>query len=171
MTTETATRVGTYEAMFLVSQAAAAQFGQVVEHINELLAKAGAEIIAFGKWDERRLAYEIDKQKRGIYFLVYFACPTDQITRLERDAQISEQILRLMVTTADHLTEEEMKVHDRRDELATEAKLRAEQAVEEDQSSGKVRVGRPELEEPPAPEAPSAETPVAETSGEPAQGS
>jgi len=28
------------------------------------------------KWDERRLAYEIKKQKRGLYILCYFKAPT-----------------------------------------------------------------------------------------------
>jgi small subunit ribosomal protein S6 len=85
MTTETMARTGTYEGMFLVSQAAAAQFGDTLNHINELFGRANATVVAMKKWDDRRLAYEIDKQKRGVYILAYFTCPTDMVARLERD--------------------------------------------------------------------------------------
>ena len=126
MTTAQDTRVGTYEAMFLASQAAAADFSGLVEHINHLFERASADVIAMKKWDERRLAFEIDKQKRGIYILAYFTCPTDQVTQLERDATISEKIMRLMVIKADHLTDEEIAAHDDRQGLSDEANLKAE---------------------------------------------
>jgi small subunit ribosomal protein S6 len=149
MTTETMARTGTYEGMFLVSQAAAAQFGDTLNHINELFGRANATVVAMKKWDDRRLAYEIDKQKRGVYILAYFTCPTDMVARLERDAQISSKILRLLVIKADHLTDEEIAAHDERRALADEAKLRAERAeTEEDESSGRVRLGAPEQQAP-----------------------
>lgn len=151
MTTETKTRTGVYEGMFLVSQAAAAQFGDTLAHINELFGRANATVVAMKKWDDRRLAYEIDKQKRGVYILSYFTCPTDMVARLERDAQISSKILRLMVIRADHLTDEEIAAHDERTALADEAKMRAERAeTEDDETSGRVRLGAPEQAAAPA---------------------
>lgn len=154
MTAETETRVGVYEAMFLANQAAAASFGDLIAHINNLFERAGAEVVAMKKWDERRLAYEIDKQKRGVYILAYFTCPTDMVAHLERDVQISDQILRVLVTSAEHLTEEEIKANDDRTGLDSEAKLRAEQGdAQESEGSSKVRLGAPEVK----PAAPAAE--------------
>ena len=149
MSTETQTRTGVYEAMFLANQAAAASFGDLVAHINNLLGRANAEVIAMKKWDERRLAYEIDKQKRGVYILAYISCPTDMVAHLERDVQISDQLLRVLITSAEHLTEEEMKAHDDRTGLETEAKLKAEQGESvQDAGSGKAaRFGAPAAEE------------------------
>ena len=109
------------------SVGAAADFNALIEHINHLFERANATVVAMKKWDERRLAYEIDKQKRGVYILAYFTCATDQVAQLERDAQISDQVMRLMVTTADHLTDEEIKANDDRQGLSDEAKLKAEQ--------------------------------------------
>ena len=43
--------------------------------------KVGAEIISFKKWDERRLAYEIKGNKRGLYFLCYFNLPAAEVDR------------------------------------------------------------------------------------------
>ncbi len=145
MTTETMARTGVYEGMFVVSQAAAAQFGDTLEHIHELFGRANATVLAMKKWDDRRLAYEIDKQKRGVFILAYFSCPTDMVAKLERDAQISSKILRLLVIKADHLTEEEIAANDERQALADEAKFRAERAdAADDEGSGRVRLGAPE---------------------------
>lgn len=151
MTTETATRTGLYEGMFLISQAAAAQFGETLTHINDLFGRAGATVVAMKKWDDRRLAYEIDKQKRGVYILAYFTCPTDMVGRLERDAQISSRILRLLVIKADHLSDEEIASRDERRALEDEAKFRAERAdTAEEEGAGKARLGAPEQQAPPA---------------------
>ena len=145
MSTDTQARTGVYEVMFLANQAAAASFGDLVAHINHIIDRANGEVIAMKKWDERRLAFEIDKQKRGVYILAYLSCPTDMVAHLERDVQISDQILRVLVTSAEHLTEEEMKAHDDRTGLDTEAKLKAEQGdAGEAEGSSKVRLGAPE---------------------------
>lgn len=145
MTTETMARTGVYEGMFLISQAAAAQLGDTLAHIHELFERANATVVAMRKWDDRRLAYEIDKQKRGVYILAYFTCPTDMVTKLERDVQISPKIMRVLVVKADHLTDEEIKANDDRQALADEAKMRAERAdVGDEEGSGRVRLGAPE---------------------------
>lgn len=123
----TPNRTYCYEAMFLVGQAAAADLAGVVEHIKEVLARGHAEIIAMKKWDERRLAYEIKKQKRGLYILVYFKAPGGSLAHIERDCNLSEKLLRVLILRADHLTEDEMRAHDAREALDTEARLRASQ--------------------------------------------
>ncbi len=149
MTTSTETRVGTYEAMFLATQGAAAAFGDLLGHINELFGRANAEVIAMKKWDERRLAFEIDKQKRGVYILAYFTCPTDMVAHLERDVVISDKLMRVLVTSAEHLTSEEIAANDDRAGLDIEAKARAEKSdSEETQGSSKVRLGAPVQEAP-----------------------
>lgn len=120
------TRVYTYEAMFLLGQAVAADLGSAVEHIKEIIARAQGEIISMRKWDERRLAYEIAGQKRGLYILVYFSAPNTQLSHIERDCNLSEKILRSMILRCDHLSADEMKAADGRVELETEIKMRAE---------------------------------------------
>lgn len=124
-------RTYTYEAMFLIGQAAAADLGGVIAHINEILARASAQLISMRKWDERRLAYEIKKQKRGLYILAYFKAPGGAMAHIERDCNLSEKILRVLMLRADHLSPEEMQAQDGREALETEVKLRASQAPKE----------------------------------------
>jgi small subunit ribosomal protein S6 len=131
--------------MFLIGQSTAADLASVITHIDELLVRAGAKLIAMAKWDERRLAYEIDKQKRGLYILAYLEAPAQKISQLDRDCQLSETIMRLLLTRADHLTLEEMQATDGREALLSEAKLRAEKAdaADEEGKDTGVRLGRP----------------------------
>jgi small subunit ribosomal protein S6 len=122
----------TYEGMYLISQQVAAAFGEAIAHIRETIESAGGEIIAMKKWDERRLAYEIDKQKRGVYILVYFTAPTSALRKIENNCNLSEQIMRTMFVRADHLTPEEIGAADERQALEDEARLRATRAMQED---------------------------------------
>ncbi|MFG0259590.1 MAG: 30S ribosomal protein S6 [Phycisphaerales bacterium JB041] len=117
-----------YEAMFLVSQSEAADLGSIVARIEEILHRSHAEIVAMKKWDERRLAYEIDKQRRGVYFLVYFRAPTTGVAGIERDCNLGERIMRVMILNAEHLSDEEIAVHDDRAGLGVEANLRRQEA-------------------------------------------
>lgn len=113
-----------YEAMCLIPQAAAADLNGAIEHLTAILNKNHARIVAIKKWDERRLAYEINKQKRGIYVLAYFQADPANLAGVERDFNLSEQVLRSLVVRADHLTEEEMIAADARQLLQDEGELR-----------------------------------------------
>lgn len=124
-------RTYAYEAMFLLSQSVAADFAGAIAHLNDVLSRAGAELLAMQKWDERRLAYEVDKQRRGVFILAYFKAPADKIAGLERDCNLSEKIMRTLLLRADHLTEDEMRAFDQRTALETEARLRAERRDQE----------------------------------------
>lgn len=165
MSTETEVRTGVYEGMFLATQTAAASFGDLIDHINSLFKRADAEVIAMKKWDERRLAYEMDKQKRGVYILAYFKCPTNMVAHLERDVVISDKLMRVLVTSADHLTSEEIASFNDMAGLETETKLKAQAGeVKESEGSKKVHLGAPVASEmaPAKEEAPKEEAPAAD---------
>lgn len=129
-------RVNVYEGMFLVAPAEAGNLKGIVDHIQDLLGRAEAEIIAMRKWDERRLAYEIRGNKRGVYFLTYFRAPGGQMEELDRNCNLSEQILRAMFTRADHIPMDQMEASDARQTLDDEMKVRSEQDAETAAASG-----------------------------------
>ena len=119
-------RINTYEALFLFPQGAGSDIHNVLMTLNTIFERSSAELVALTKWDERKLAYEINKNKRGIYFLAYIKSDPANMAGFERDCNLSEDIIRFMVTRADHLTLEEMQAHDNRQRLQDEARLRAE---------------------------------------------
>jgi small subunit ribosomal protein S6 len=132
-----------YEGMFLFPQAAATNLKAAVDHVTELLQRAEAEIVSLKKWDERRLAYEIRGNKRGVYFLAYFRVDPTRLTGLERDCNLSEQLLRTMVVRADHVPGTIIEAAEGRAQLADEIKLRSEQAAATETSSATATVTAP----------------------------
>ena len=124
-------RIYQYEAMFLFCQSTASDLAGCVAHLNEILQRAHAEVVAMRKWDDRRLAYEIGGQKRGTYILTYFKAPNESMIGFDRDCNLSEKILRHLLIRADHMTVEQMQAADGRRELELEAKLRAEKPLTE----------------------------------------
>jgi ribosomal protein S6 len=124
------TQTNTYEGLFLFPQSAGSNLQAASEHVIHLLDRSGGEILSFGKWDERRLAFEIKGSKRGVYFLSYFKCDPTKLISLERDCNLSEQLLRAMITRADQVTDEIIEAAEGRTNLAEEIKVRAEQAAE-----------------------------------------
>ncbi len=122
-------RINAYEGLFLFPQAVGGDLQGPVDLITEILAKSDAQVISLCKWDERRLAYEIKGNKRGVYFLAYFRAARTSLVAIERYCNLSEPILRSMMTRVDHLTQEQMESADGTTEIADEIKLRAEQAA------------------------------------------
>lgn len=98
-----------YEAMFLVGQQTAAEPQKAIDLCRGVIERHGGEILVIKRWDERRLAYEIEGHKRGTYILAYFRGPGSAVAGIERDVNLSEEILRVMVVRADHLNREEME--------------------------------------------------------------
>lgn len=102
-----AKRIGQYEGMFLFP-AGVGDSETAVNTVRGMIERHEGQIIVIKKWDERRLAYEIDGNKRGLYVLAFFRAPGDAVASIERDVQLSEEVLRCLVVKADHLSEEEM---------------------------------------------------------------
>ena len=116
--------ISTYEGLFLFPQSAVGDMQSAVDHVSSILDRAGAEVLALSKWEERRLAYDIKGNKRGVYFLAYFKTGHDKLAGIERDCNLSEQLLRALITRADHVTQEMIEGSEGRAQLADEIKMR-----------------------------------------------
>lgn len=97
-----------YEAMFLLGPSAATEPQAALDLARGFIERHGGKIKVLKKWDERKLVYEVNGQKRGTYVISYFTAPGAAIAPLERDVKLSEDVLRVLVTKADHLNEQEM---------------------------------------------------------------
>lgn len=99
-----------YEGMFLVDSAlVASDFDSVNNTIRDILERAGAEIVSMKKWDERRLAYDINGKSRGTYILTFFRVDGAKVGEIERAVQLSEQIMRVLILNVDAMGEEHME--------------------------------------------------------------
>ena len=141
-------RTTAYEGMFLFPQAQATDLQAAVDHLKDILAKAGAELISLRKWDERRLAFEIKGNKRGVYFLAYFRIKRSGVAAVERGCNLSEMLLRSMFLRAEHVSPEQMEAADGQAELADEIRLRSVRAATAQSEEGSGVDSRDRDEEP-----------------------
>ena len=120
-----------YEGLFLVDTAqAASDWDGTVAAIEKMLSRADAEVVSMRKWDERPLAYEINKKGRGTYILTYFNGDPLKITMIERDVQLSEKVVRVMILRTDKMSEEQIAGETPSEVAAREAEAAAARAEE-----------------------------------------
>jgi small subunit ribosomal protein S6 len=91
-----------YEGLFILdsnrySRDAAGVSGQIANIVQ----KHGGEILVSRLWEERRLAYPINGQRKGTYWLAYFKLDSNQVAAIERDCRLSDTILRALVLKVD----------------------------------------------------------------------
>jgi small subunit ribosomal protein S6 len=98
-----------YEGLFLIDSAlAAADWDQVLGMLRKFLDRAGADVVSMKKWDDRKLAYDIQGKGRGTYILIYFNCDPSRIHGIERDVQLSEQVMRVMILRTDRMSQNDI---------------------------------------------------------------
>ena len=98
-----------YEGMFLVDSAlATADWQATLATVENILKRADAEIVSLRKWDERKLAYDIEHKSRGTYILAYFKADTQRIGGIEKDVQLNEKIMRVLLLTTEGRPQEVM---------------------------------------------------------------
>ncbi|MGC3945412.1 MAG: 30S ribosomal protein S6 [Chryseolinea sp.] len=96
-----------YEGMFLFPGNAEVEAS--TKRVQSIIEAHGGQVIVIKKWDERKLAYELKKQKRGLFILAYFTAPGPAIAQVNRDVNLSDDIMRVLITDASHLTKDEME--------------------------------------------------------------
>ncbi len=90
-------RIRHYETMFIVKPTLTEEETQgQIELVKSIIEKNGGEIKATEDMGSRKLAYEIQKNKRGYYYVCYFTAPTEAILEIERNYRINENILRFI---------------------------------------------------------------------------
>ena len=88
-----------YEGMVIVDDARCSDdYDAVAEHVRGILQKNGAEIQRLDKWDDRKMAYAINHHARGVYLLIYFNAPPENMPSVNRDCQLSDVVLRALFT-------------------------------------------------------------------------
>lgn len=73
----------------------------VMEKFANLINTNGGEVVSTDKWGKRRLAYEINDYREGIYILVNFKGEAGTAQELDRVMKITDGILRFMIIKKD----------------------------------------------------------------------
>lgn len=75
--------------------------GGVAATVQNAVTKLGGEILASRLWEERRLAYPINGQSKGTYWISYFKMDSLKLKDFDRDCKLNENLLRYLVTRVD----------------------------------------------------------------------
>ena len=99
-------RIRHYETMFIVKPTLTDEETQAeIATVKANIEKNGGEIVACDDMGTRTLAYEIQKQKRGYYYVIYFTAPSESIKELERNYRVNENIMRFIFIKSESKTE------------------------------------------------------------------
>ena len=91
-----------YELMLIIRpDAPDEKAAAVIDRTTRYVVAGGGQIIKVAPWGRRRLAYPIDRHREGSYHIVVFEAPAEAISELERSLQITEEVLRYLVTRSE----------------------------------------------------------------------
>ena len=71
---------------------------QILDRTTRGIAASDGQIVKVSPWGRRRLAYPISGYREGSYFIVVFDAPSEAIDELERGLNITEEVMRHLVT-------------------------------------------------------------------------
>lgn len=95
-----------YETMFILKSTLTDEETVVqIENIRAIIEKNGGEIVSFDDVGTKELAYEIEKCKRGYYYVAYFRGDPSGIAEIERNYRINENLIRFIFIKYDNKKE------------------------------------------------------------------
>jgi small subunit ribosomal protein S6 len=93
-----AERTNVYETMIIFdSNRYARERAGLAAELEKMIQAEKGEVLVSRLWEERRLAYPINGQRKGTYWLIYFRGPSSCLTALNRQWEIHDGVLRHLV--------------------------------------------------------------------------
>jgi small subunit ribosomal protein S6 len=74
------------------------QVDAIVDRATRQVTDQGGQIVKRSPWGRRRLAYAIGQHREGSYHILLFDAPSNAVLELERGLNISEDVIRHLVT-------------------------------------------------------------------------
>ena len=91
-----------YENLVIVKPTFTAEEIQTsIKAVEEVITSNGGEIAATNAMGMRKLAYPIEKNERGYYYVIYYSVAPAAIAEIERRFRINEDLLRFITIKYD----------------------------------------------------------------------
>jgi small subunit ribosomal protein S6 len=68
-----------------------------VTKIKDIITGQGGEVLKVDVWGRKKLSYEIKKQKKGLYVLLFYKTPPATVKKLEDFFKVFDTVLKYMV--------------------------------------------------------------------------
>lgn len=114
-----------YELVYIVSpDATDQQVADLHEQVDGIVSRMGGRIDRTDAWGRRKLAYEIERQKEGIYVLEAITGSGDLMKEIDRRLRVSDQIIRHLVVRVDEQQQAIERMQARRQADAARRRVR-----------------------------------------------
>jgi len=98
-----------YESIFILKSSVSDEDIQKIAGKMEGIVKQGAELLATENWGKKKLAYEVAKEKRGVYILLRFQGKGDINAELERNYRIDDNVIKFLTVKLNKKEIEQLK--------------------------------------------------------------
>jgi len=86
-----------YETLFVIKPTLTEEeIAAEIAKIKDVLTKEGAELLATNDMGMRKLAYQVEKNDRGYYTVLFYKGEGTVINELERNLKISEEVIKFL---------------------------------------------------------------------------
>jgi small subunit ribosomal protein S6 len=99
---------------------------QILDRTTRGIAAGDGQIVKVSPWGRRRLAYPISGYREGSYFIVVFDAPSEAIDDVEHGLNITEEVMRHLVTRI----ERPVRRADKKEDEAAEEEAEGEEVEE-----------------------------------------
>lgn len=72
------------------------RINEEIERVSQWIKDLGGEVLEVQRWGKKRLAYEIEKKRDGIYTLVLYQAAGPTVRELERRLRLNESVMRVL---------------------------------------------------------------------------
>lgn len=69
---------------------------QVIQKMKDLLTRAGASILKLDNSGKKRLAYDIQHERKGTFITIQFEGPSTVVQELERYQRMEDQVMKFL---------------------------------------------------------------------------
>lgn len=67
-----------------------------IERVGQWVRDLGGEVLEVQRWGKRRLSYEINRRRDGIYTLLLYQGPGATVKEVERRLRLNESVMRVL---------------------------------------------------------------------------
>ena len=121
-----------YELVALLHPDLEIDLDKPIKKIEQLIASADGKVTKTDNWGKRKLAYPIRRQDFAIYYYWEIDLPPEGIAKIDRALNITDEVLRHLITKHIEIPVEEETPEAEGDKLETDKKSEASEQDEED---------------------------------------
>src|SRR5579883_929066 len=86
-----------YESIFIVRPSLSDEdTNKIIDKMKGVLEKSGATLLKFENWGKKKLAYEVKRERKGMFVYFHFASPGNAVAELERSYRLEDSVIKFL---------------------------------------------------------------------------